>query len=635
MPTGGEGAILPHGYDPGVILPTVFTLLASTLAVPWLEWGPETLAQAGREGRPIVLLLSDRTCPPCREAEAGALADPAVDERLRASFVAVRADRHDRPDLDDVFGTAASALGAARAYPLAVFLTPGGAPFAAHGGASRDDRDGQPGLARVLLRRASDFARDPLAVGVKAAEAMAGLQHAQETSPGPVGAELCARARDGLVSGAAPALTGILFLLDHHARTGDPEARRVALNALEGLAADGRPPASLAETALRIEAHARAFSAGSPADGERAAALAASLLRDLSDGAGGFRASRDADDDRVLALGNGLAVSALATAGEALGRPPLVAAARDAARRLLARLGPPARLAHGVRGETTLGAAFLDDYSALAAGLLAVDDAGDEPELRQAASALLETAVGRFLDPRGGGFFLTEAGAGALPVRPRSGFDGDTPSGNGLMALALQQLGRATGRAADGELGCRTVEAFAGDLARAPRGMETLARAAAACGSRAAASPEPAALPSRVTQGPVTLSASIVPSPVRLGQERALHVRLEVAAGWQVVAAGTSVKDLVGFELRTVGATAAGPARGCEGKSVPGPFGTERLTVYEGSCERVQPLRPGEGRAGETRLRLHAVFQACRALRCEPPQSVRLEVPLAVLPAAR
>jgi uncharacterized protein YyaL (SSP411 family) len=619
-----------------VTLPTTLALIASALAVPeapWLAWGPAALDQAGRQGRPIVLLLGDRACRPCREAEAEALADPAVDERLRASFVAVRADRHDRPDLDDVFGTAASALGTARAYPLAVFLTPGGAPFAAQGGVSRDDRDGRPGLARLLLRRASDFARDPAGVGVKAAEAMAGLQRAQEPSPGTLTDASCARARDGLVSGAAPGLTGILFLLEEHARTGDREARRVALAALEGLAADGRPPGSLAETALRIEAHARAFSAGSTADGERAAALAAGVLREMKDAAGGFRASREPDEDRVLALGNGLVIGALAAAGEALDRPPLVAAAGDAARRVLARLGPPARLAHGARGEAALGAAFLDDYAALAVGLLAVDHASDEPELRQAASALVEAAVGRFLDPRGGGFFLTEAGAGALPVRPRSGFDGDTPSGNGLMALALQQLARATGRASDGELGCRTVEAYAGDLALAPRGMETLARAAAACLSRSTASHAPPPLPSRVTEGPVTLSASIVPTPVRLGQERALHVRLEVAPGWQVVAAGTSVKDLVGFELRTVGASAAGPARGCEGKSVPGPFGTERLTVYEGACERVQPLRPGENRAGETRLRLNVLFQACRALRCEPPQSVRLEVPLTVLPA--
>jgi uncharacterized protein YyaL (SSP411 family) len=617
--------------------------IASALAVPaggsiWMDWGPEALAEARRQNRPIVLLLGDRACRACREAEGDALADPAMDERLRASFVGVRADRLDRPDLDDVFGTAATALGATRAYPLAVFLTPEGVPFAAQGAVGREDDGDRPGLARALLRRASDFARDPAGVNAAAAATLTALRRAQEPTAGPLGVELATRVRDGLVSGARPSLIGILFLLDEHARTGDAEARRVALAALDALAADGRPPESLAETALRIEAHARAFQAGGAADGERAAALAAGALRDLRQDAGGFRASRDSEDDRVPALGTGLMIGALAIAGEALDRPALLAAAREAGQRVLARLGPPARLAHQARGEAVLGAAFLDDYAALAYGLLAVDEAsaGREAELRQASSSLVEAAVGRFLDPRGGGFFLTEAGAGSLPVRPRTGFDGDTPSGNGLMALALQRLAHATGRSSDAELGCRTVEVHAGDLARAPRGMETLARAAAACLAQPSAEAVPAPLPERATKGPVTLVASVVPTRVHVGQEYEVRVRLEVAPGWQVIAADAGAKDLVGFEIGTGGRTAAGAAHGCAGKSVPGPFGTERITVCEGVCERIQPLRlaPSD-RPGETRLRLNVLFQACRALRCEPPQSVRLEVPLTVLPPGR
>jgi uncharacterized protein YyaL (SSP411 family) len=412
----------------------------------------------------------------------------------------------------------------------------------------------------------------------------------------------------------------------------------VALRALEAAAADGRAPESLAETALWIEAHARAFaSGGAPGGRDRAAALAADALRELRDPAGGFRASRDPADDRVLAAPNGLMIGALAVAGEALGRPDLLAAAREAAQRVLVRLGPPSRLAHGARGPAASGPAFLDDYAALALGLLALDEAsqGREGELRQAAAGLADAAVGRFLDPQGRGFFLTAAGEGALPVRPRTAFDGDAPSGNGLMALALQRLAKATGVVADAELACRTVEAFAQDLARSPRGMETLARAAVGCLTRpAAVETPPAALRHRATRGAVTLVASVVPAQVRPGGTCEARLRLEIAPGWQVVAAGSGVKDLVGFDLNVAGQTVAGPPGGCQARSAAGPFGTEPIQVYEGGCERVQPfrLRSPQGTPGEMRVRLHVVFQACRAGRCEPPQSERLEVPLTVLP---
>ncbi|HEX6737376.1 MAG TPA: hypothetical protein VF310_03785, partial [Vicinamibacteria bacterium] len=314
----------------------------------------------------------------------------------------------------------------------------------------------------------------------------------------------------------------------------------------------------------------------------------------------------------------------------------LLAAAREAAARVLARLGPPARLAHGARGAAAQGAPVLDDYAALALGLLTLDDAanGRDAELRPAAAALADAAVGRFLDPKGRGFFLTRAGEGDLPVRPRNGYDGDVPSGNGLMALALQRLAQATGIGGHAELACATVEAFAADLARAPRGLETLARAARRCLAR----PAPAAsgveaLPDRGTRGPVTVIVSASPAQVRDGAPYEVHVQLAIASGWQVVAAGASAKDLVGFDVNVAGQPAAGPARGCVPRRVPGPFGTEAIEVYEGACERALPLRLRAGSAGPgpLRVRVHVVFQACRVLRCEPPQSLRLEVPLTVV----
>ncbi len=145
-------------------------------------------------------------------------------------------------------------------------------------------------------------------------------------------------------------------------------------------------------------------------------------------------------DDKVVTAWNGLAITALAEAGVALGRPEFVDAAERCAGALLDRHLVDGRLRRaslgGVVGDS---AAILEDYATLATGLLTLHQVTGAASWRAAAGGLLDTALAHFADPEGDGrWFDTADDAEALMVRPADPLDGATPSGASSIAEALQ-----------------------------------------------------------------------------------------------------------------------------------------------------------------------------------------------------
>lgn len=66
--------------------------------VRWLEWGPEAVARAKAEDKPILLSVHARWSRPCLLMDSRAYADQALAELVAARFVAARADADARPD---------------------------------------------------------------------------------------------------------------------------------------------------------------------------------------------------------------------------------------------------------------------------------------------------------------------------------------------------------------------------------------------------------------------------------------------------------------------------------------------------------------------------------------------------------
>ncbi|TVQ34242.1 MAG: thioredoxin domain-containing protein [Wenzhouxiangella sp.] len=99
--------------------------------VHWLEWNVESLALARRLNRPILLSIGYSACHWCHVMAHESFENERVAELMNRSFVNVKVDREERPDLDRIYQLAHQLLtGRGGGWPLTVFLDPESqAPF--------------------------------------------------------------------------------------------------------------------------------------------------------------------------------------------------------------------------------------------------------------------------------------------------------------------------------------------------------------------------------------------------------------------------------------------------------------------------------------------------------------------------
>ena len=182
---------------------------------------------------------------------------------------------------------------------------------------------------------------------------------------------------------------------------------------------------------------------------------------------------RPATDDKVLADWNGTAIAGLAAAGTALGRPDLVARAAGAAAAVLRDLrAEDGTLLHAWRGGSGRVGAFLADYAFLIRGLLRLHRADGEARWLAAARELAAEQERRLAAPEGGYFNAGESAE--LRFRGREIFDGALPAANAVAALNALELHEATGDPAYRAAAERTLRAFAPVAASHPDGARTL-----------------------------------------------------------------------------------------------------------------------------------------------------------------
>jgi uncharacterized protein YyaL (SSP411 family) len=121
--------------------------------VDWYPWGDEAFAAAKSQDKPIFLSVGYSACHWCHVMEHESFEDEATANVLNDHFIAVKVDREERPDVDQIYMTAHGVLtrGEGGGWPLSVFLTPAGTPFYAGTYFPPDDRYGRPSFRRVLL----------------------------------------------------------------------------------------------------------------------------------------------------------------------------------------------------------------------------------------------------------------------------------------------------------------------------------------------------------------------------------------------------------------------------------------------------------------------------------------------------
>jgi uncharacterized protein YyaL (SSP411 family) len=98
-------------------------------AVDWYPWGPEAFEKAKKEGKLIFLSIGYSSCHWCHVMERESFEDEGVAKLLGESFVCIKVDREERPDVDHIYMTALEVMNQRGGWPLSMFMTAEGKPI--------------------------------------------------------------------------------------------------------------------------------------------------------------------------------------------------------------------------------------------------------------------------------------------------------------------------------------------------------------------------------------------------------------------------------------------------------------------------------------------------------------------------
>lgn len=118
--------------------------------VDWFPWSDEAFQKAVAEDKPVFLSVGYATCHWCHVMAHESFEDKEVAERLNRDFVAIKVDREERPDVDQIYMTVCQAMTGRGGWPLSVFMTPERKPFFAGTYFPKENRMGMPGFLHVL-----------------------------------------------------------------------------------------------------------------------------------------------------------------------------------------------------------------------------------------------------------------------------------------------------------------------------------------------------------------------------------------------------------------------------------------------------------------------------------------------------
>jgi hypothetical protein len=133
--------------------------------VHWRPWGTEALAIAQEQDKPILLSIGYAACHWCHVMAHESFEDPSIATLMNESFVNVKVDREERPDLDAIYQSALALMGEHGGWPLTMFLTPRGEPFWGGTYFPPTPRYGRPSFPQVLEHMAQAYRHDREKVG--------------------------------------------------------------------------------------------------------------------------------------------------------------------------------------------------------------------------------------------------------------------------------------------------------------------------------------------------------------------------------------------------------------------------------------------------------------------------------------
>ena len=150
-------------------------------------------------------------------------------------------------------------------------------------------------------------------------------------------------------------------------------------------------------------------------------------------------------DEKILTSWNGLMLRSFTEAARYLSRPDYLQVAINSAEFLLSELRSGGRMLRTYKDGRAHLNGYLEDYTFLADGLLALYEASFNAGWFSEARGLMDEAIKLFTDEQNGGFFDTGSDSEALVSRPKDIMDNAIPAGNSVAADVLLRLAAFTG----------------------------------------------------------------------------------------------------------------------------------------------------------------------------------------------
>ncbi|MDQ2675569.1 MAG: thioredoxin domain-containing protein, partial [Actinomycetota bacterium] len=214
--------------------------------VDWHPWGPDALARAKAEDRPILLSIGYSSCHWCHVMERESFEDAETAAYMNEHFVCIKVDREERPDVDAIYMEAVQAMTGHGGWPLTAFLDPDTQPFYCGTYYPPEPRHGMPSFRMVMEAVVASWQTKRPEIAQQAERVRERLAAAGGIEPAaePVSPDVLAAAERALVASADPVNGGfggapkfppasaIEFLLAR-------DEREVTRRALDGMLAGG------------------------------------------------------------------------------------------------------------------------------------------------------------------------------------------------------------------------------------------------------------------------------------------------------------------------------------------------------------------------------------------------------------
>ncbi len=126
--------LLQHAYNP----------------VDWYPWSPEAFERAKAEDKPVFVSIGYSTCHWCHVMEKECFDDTEVAQLMNQTFVCIKVDREERPDLDAAYMAVCQSMGRNCGWPLNVIMTPDKNPFFVASYIPKDNRYGTVGMVSLV-----------------------------------------------------------------------------------------------------------------------------------------------------------------------------------------------------------------------------------------------------------------------------------------------------------------------------------------------------------------------------------------------------------------------------------------------------------------------------------------------------